>query len=236
MDARSFWINTNFLASLHSKFENGNYLECIKTIQLNRLLSLFHQPIRNYRKWDFLIFTCITAASIVQGQSTVFYILYFFWWNELIRILVDRIAAKYNPNAQVTSGGIGYSLFLMGIYWVFIVVFFALIATWDDRELTFVNLEILTFQNWFFNTNLIFVLLERIYLHQRQAQLQVSFGGFSLNMIVLHISIILGGILMFFVVKNYPDIFTPDNRWGSLLIISPFLAIRMGVDWFSKPS
>ncbi|WP_111669407.1 hypothetical protein [Algoriphagus litoralis] len=202
---------------------------------MNRLLSLFHQPIRNYRKWDFLIFTCITAASIVQGQSTVFYILYFFWWNELIRILVDRIAVKFNPNAQVTeNGGIGSSLFLMGIYWVFLVVFFALIATWDDQELSFVNLEILTFQNWFFNANLIFVLLERIYLHQRQAPLSVSFGGFTLNMIVIHISIILGGILMFFVVKNYPGIFTPENRWGSLLIISPFLAIRMGVDWFSS--
>jgi hypothetical protein len=203
---------------------------------LNRLLSLFHQPIRNYRKWDFLIFTCITAASIVQGQSTVFYILYFFWWNELIRIVVDRIAAKFNPNAKVTEiGGMGSSLFLMGIYWVFLVVFFALIATWDDQDLSFVNLEILTFQNWFFNANLVFVLFERIYLHQRQAPLRVSFGGFTLNMIVLHISIILGGILMFFVVKNYPHIFTPDNRWGSLLIISPFLAIRMGLDWFSSP-
>ena len=197
------------------------------------LLSIIEQPIRNHRKWDFLIFTGITVASILQGQSTVFYVLYFFWWNELIRIVVDRFSYKKNPNAQVEiTDSIGSSLFMLGIYWVFLVLFFGLIANWDDRELSLVNLRILLFQNWFFNANLIFVVLERLYLHLREQPLRISFGGFTPNMILLHISIILGGILMFFVVRNFPDIFTPDNRWGSLLIISPFLLIRLGMDWF----
>lgn len=201
------------------------------------LLSLIEQPIRNYRKWDFLVFTLITAASIVQGQSTVFYVLYFFWWNELIRIVVDRMVYRKNPNAQVENvGSIGSSLFMMGIYWVFLVVFFGFIANWDNRELSTVNFQILFFQNWFFNANLIFVVLERLFLHQREYPLRIRFGGFTRNMILLHVSIILGGILMFFVVKNYPDYFTPDNPLGSLLIISPFLLIRLAVDWFSAKS
>lgn len=143
-------------------------------------------------------------------------------------MVVDRLAYKRNPKVKVDrTESIGPSLFLMGIYWVFLVVFFGFIANWENQELTILNFQILFFQNWFFNANLIFVLLERLYLHHREEPLEISFGGFTPSMILLHVSIILGGILMFFVVKNYPDFFTPENLWGNLLILSPFLLLRM---------
>lgn len=184
--------------------------------------------LQNYRKWDFLIFTGITTASILQGQSTVFYVLYFFWWTELIRLGVDRLIASKNPNARIDrTESIGASLFIMAIYWVFLVVFFGFIANWKNQELTIINFQILFFQNWFFNANLVLVLLERLYLHLQEHPIQVRFGGFTAGMVLLHVSIILGGLVMFFVVKNYPDFFTPENVWGSLLIISPFLLLRM---------
>ena len=192
-------------------------------------------PIFNYRKWDFLIFTVLTLLSVLNGQTTLFYLVYFFWWNELIRIAVDRICYKQNPNSILRNGVQGSvlgSLSQMAIYFVFIVVFFGLMANWKNTEIMIANIQVLFFQNWFFNLNLIYVLIERVYLHQQHLPVQVSFGHFTPNMIVLHIAIILGGILMFFVVKNFPATFTPDNLWGSVIIISPLLVLKMVVSYF----
>ena len=193
------------------------------------LRSAIKQPLQYYRQWDFLIFTVLTLLSVISGQSTVFYLLYFFWWNELIRLVVDRLCYKRNENVVYEGGTAGsflQSLFLMGIYWVFLVVIFGFIAASDSTEIIIANMQVLFFHNWFFNANLIFVLLQRWYLHKTRQPLKIYFEAFNPNTIVLHISIIVGAVLMFFVVRNYPEIFTPENRWGSALIILPFLLLR----------
>jgi hypothetical protein len=191
---------------------------------------MLKQPAAYYRQWDFLIFTLLTLLSVLNGQSSVFYLLYFFWWNELIRLVVDAFCYKGNKNAVYESGHafeIGTGLFLMGIYWVFLVAFFGFIAASGNSEIIVANMGVLFFQNRFFNANLIFVLLERLYLHKKQQPVKVYKGAFNPNTIVLHISIIIGAVLMFFVVKNYPETFTPHNQWGSAVIILPFLLLRM---------
>jgi hypothetical protein len=201
-------------------------------------LSIIERPLQHYRQWDLLIFTVLTLLSVVSGQSTVFYLLYFFWWNELVRLVVDRWCYKHNKNAmyEITrSTSFFESLFLMGIYWVFLVVIFGFIAASDNTDIVITNLQVLFFHNWFFNINLIFVLLERWYLHKTEQPLQVYFDAFNPNTIVLHISIVVGAVLMFFVVKNYPETFTPKNRWGSALIILPFLLLRMLVQKLTAP-
>jgi hypothetical protein len=199
-------------------------------------LSIIEQQAQHYRQWDFITFTVLTLLSVLSGQTTVFYLIYFFWWNELVRLFVDRFCYKRNPNAVYEDGHatdfVG-SLFLMGIYWVFIVVIFGFFAGSDSTEIIITNMRVLVFHNWFFNINLIFVLLERIYLHKTRQPLQIYFGAFNPNTIVLHISIIVGAVLMFFVVKEYPNIFTPENRWGSALIALPFLLLKMGMQYLT---
>ncbi len=195
------------------------------------LLAAIERPLQYYRQWDFLIFTVLTLLSVVNGQSTVFYLLYFFWWNELIRLVVDRLCYKRNKNAvyEITRNSRFFeSLFLMGIYWVFLVVIFGFIAAADSPDAVIIaNMQVLMFHNWFFNANLVFILLQRWYQHKRQQPLRVYFEAFNPNTILLHISIIIGAALMFFVVRNYPETFTPENRWGSALIILPFLLLRL---------
>jgi len=122
----------------------------------------------------------------------------------------------------------------MGIYFVFIVVFFGLMANWENKNIMIINFEILWFQNWFFNLNLLFVLFERVYIHKAKLPVKVSFGSFTPNMIVLHVAIILGALILFFIVKNYPEIFTPNNLWGSVLIVMPFLLSKRLVQYFSS--
>jgi len=196
---------------------------------MNSFSSLIDKPLKHYSQWDFLVFILLTALSIWSGQTTVFYIIYFFWWNELIRIMVDRICFKHNKNAVNISQGktsVFGSFIQMGVYFVFIVVFFAFMANWNNDTLILINMRILFFKNWFFNINLVFVAVERILLHSTQQPLKVSFGNFTPNMLILHVSIILGVVLMLFVVRNFPETFTPNNLWGSVIIILPFLLIR----------
>lgn len=193
------------------------------------LQSIIEQQIKKHQKWDFIIFLLLTLLSIINGQTTVFYLMYFFWCNELIRIIIDKFYAKKNPNASNKdwkSSDFTGGLFSMGIYWVFLVVFFGFIAASNNSKIIFTNMEVLFFQNWFFNINLIFVLVERIYLHRKQQPLTIYFGAFNPNMIVLHVSIIVGGIILFFLVKQFPETFTPENKWGSVLIVLPFLLLK----------
>ncbi|WCM41709.1 hypothetical protein MG290_12250 [Flavobacterium sp. CBA20B-1] len=199
------------------------------------LQATFRNQIKNYRKWDFLIFLSLTLLSVLNGQTTVFYLIYFFWWNALVQLAVDFYFRNRNENAICENNErfeFG-SLFLMGIYWVFIVVFFGFIAGSGNHEIIFTNMEVLFFQNWFFNGNLIFILVERILLHKAKQPIPIYLSAFSPNAIVLHISIIVGGVVMFFVVRNYPEIFTPENRWGSALIVLPFLLLKMGMQYLT---
>lgn len=202
---------------------------------MKSLSSIIELHTQYYRRWDFITFTVLTLFSVLSGQTTVFYIIYFFWWNELIRIVADMLCYKQNRNAvyekRLSAHLVFGSFFQMGIYWVFIIVFFGFMANWKNTAITTTNMGILFFQNWFFNANLIFVLLERLYLHKTQQPLKVRFGIFTPNMIVLHISIIVAAVLMFFVVKRFPVVFTPDNLWGAVIIVLPFLLLKMGMHY-----
>lgn len=193
------------------------------------LQAIIKHQIKNYRKWDFIIFLILTLLSVLNGQTTVFYLIYFFWWSALVQLIVDFSYRNRNENAICENNERFEfsSLFLMGIYWVFIVVFFGFIAGSDNQEIIYTNMQVLFFQNWFFNGNLLSVLIERVFLHKTQQPIRIYLGSFSPNAIVLHISIIVGGVVMFFVVRSYPETFTPKNRWGSLLIVLPFLFLKM---------
>lgn len=202
------------------------------------LASIIAQPKKHLREWDFLIFTVLTALSVGYGQTTVFYVIYFFWWSEFIRIITKSIFQRFNKNNnsnQLEAKLMFGSLFMMLIYLVFIIVFFGLIANWNNSEITLTNMKIMFFRNWFFNINLLFVLLEHIYINLNSNNTIAVFGQFTSNMLVLHISIILGGIIMFFIVKPFPETFSPDNLWSSVLIILPFLLLKMGMQFILSP-
>lgn len=206
---------------------------------LNRTNAFLNHALAHYHKWDFLIFTGLTILSVLNGQTTVFYLIYFFWWNELLRLISDKLFHTRNPRAVLSNPkntGIIESFIQMGIYFIFIVVFFGFLANWNNTVLLMINMDILFFQNPFFNINLVFVASERIYLHKSKLPLKVSFGSFTPNMIVLHVSIILGAVLMFFVVRSFPDTFTPTNLWGSVIIVLPFLLIKLLVAYLDQPT
>ena len=204
---------------------------------LKKVFSIVESISRRYQEWEFVLFTLLTLLSILKGQTTIFYIIYFFWWAELIRLLTDAFWLRGNPQAVLASekgNTLAGAIIPMGIYLVFIVVFFGFIANFKNENIMFANMRVLVFQNWFFNLNLLLLLAHRIVLHRTHQPVRVHLGAFTPHMIVLHVSIVVGGVLLFFVVRNYPQTFTPDNLWGSVLIISPFFLLKILVEKWNK--
>lgn len=196
----------------------------------NKILQMagVHNSARTYAWVDAAVMTLITALSVYNGQASVFYIIYLFWWNEVISAVLTWVFDKIYKRKKlpVSSAERSGRFFLLGIYWVFILVFFGLIANWNNHELMIVNMNVFLFRNVFFLANLAFFVLEQCKYHIQNKYDTQQNSTFTPNMVVLHISIILGALIIFFVVKKFPGTFTPDNLWGSVLIIAPFLLLR----------
>lgn len=194
--------------------------------------GVIEQPVYKQSLAELLVFFALTVAAVVKAETSVFYVLYLFWWSELLRLVADRLFYKRNAHALYVKTDLlplWSSLFILGIHFIFIVVLFGFIANWSNKELLALNIRVLLFKNLFFNLNLLFVVLQRVFMHWQQQPVKIAFGGFTPNMIILHISIIFGGILQFFVVKQFPGFFTGNNLWGSALLLLPFLLLKAGL-------
>lgn len=204
---------------------------------VKQLFSIIEQPNTRQRFSELLIFIALTVAAVVNGQTSVFYILYLFWWSELLRIITDRLCYKRNANAVNKTTGplpVWTSLFILAIHFVFIVVLFGFIANWNNSELFALNMRVLFFKNVYFLGTLFFVVLQRVYLHWQQQPIQIVYGGFTPNILILHISIIFGGVLQMFIVNRFASFFTPDNLWGSALLLLPFLLLKIGFAFYNR--
>lgn len=185
-------------------------------------MKLIHR--KDFNTLDTLAIVVFTLLAIYNNQVTIFYILYLFWWNEVLYSVVTYYFKKRkNLEANLSS-----KFFLMGIYFIFIVVFFGFIAHYKNYDLVAINFEILFFKNMFFNFNLLLFLLEIIWFYKTNPNEieQATIHPFSARAIILHISIILGAFMMLLVVPNFPNFFTSENNWSSVSIILPFILLR----------
>ncbi len=203
-----------------------------------QLFSIIEQPVKRQAVTELLLFVAFTIAAVVNAQTSVFYILYLFWWCELLRIVTDRLCYKRNANAVDKAESVlpvWTSLFILAIHFVFIVVLFGFIANWHNKTLLALNMRVLLFKNVYFIGTLLVVVLQRIYLHLQQQPIKLVYGGFTPNILILHISIIFGGVLQMFVVNRFAVFFTPDNLWGSALLLLPFLLLKIGFTVYTRP-
>ncbi|HLW30281.1 MAG TPA: hypothetical protein VKX29_05435 [Brumimicrobium sp.] len=156
--------------------------------------------------------------------------LYLFWWQSFIHASVNvikTIGHKNAPNRSSLMPYIGGNFFLLFIYLIFIIVLFGTILNFNNTDLVILNFQTIYFKNWSFNLNLIFILLFTVFFKKLEPdKITSSMAGLTIKNIILHISIILGGLMQFFIVLRYDTIFTEDNLWGSVLVIAPFLILR----------
>ncbi len=189
----------------------------------------------NFRKINrldtfFLFF--ITIGALLNQQVSVFYIVYLFWFQELLRTIINfAFALRFDNRKNLFSLFIG-SLFPLFIYFVFIIILFGFMLNWNNQDLLFLNLRIMFFKNLFFNLNLIIFGAEIIlysFFNRNEIIFSDNLQTFNPRHLILHISIIFGAVIQLLIVKKYDNFFTPENLWGSVLVILPFLLLRLFV-------
>ncbi|MEO7445845.1 MAG: hypothetical protein ABIT96_03640 [Ferruginibacter sp.] len=137
---------------------------------------------------------------------------------------------KISPEKNLNPVWIKY--FMLFLYFVFILVLFGIVNNWGNPKLLLFNVQVFFFKNLMFDINVF-----AIFLNEWGRQRSVTKGKngfynpFTGNLMILHISIILAGLLYFFVVRRFPDIFVPENLWGSVIIIAPFLVLKALLEW-----
>jgi hypothetical protein len=179
---------------------------------------------------DFVVTLVITIWGIVQNEVTVFYIVYLFWFQEFIRTVVDFVylflqQKRIREKLQFVQVAFG-SFFVLFIYVVFILVLFGFMLNRDNGKLLGNNVLVLLFRNWFFNINLLFFSAEYIYLRANADNRNPEMVVFNRRHIILHISILLGAFIQLVIVPEYQF----ENRWESVLVISPFLLLKYFLD------
>lgn len=192
---------------------------------------------KGYKWINLILILVLPIIGILRAEVTVFYILYLYWFQELIVAVLNWIYSRKNKDTttlQVPRSLILYNLFTLGIYLVFIIVIFGFMANWGQTDLIIQNILIISFGSQMFNLNLLGILLNewtsRQFINTTSRTIKENYP-MSGKLLVLHVGIIFGGVAYFFIVKRFPETFTPTNLWGAVLIAAPFLILRTIYAW-----
>lgn len=176
---------------------------------------------------SLIAMTIFTVIEIVSKETTVFYIIYLFWFDEFIRTIFNRIYYQFKRNeieVPVTFiANIKQRFFFLFVYFVFIVIIFGLVMDRKDYDLIGINLTVLTFNSSFFNYSLLTFIIREIYLYYNNTDKNESNSIVSAGVIILHLSIILGIFSWFLSTKK----FEISPEYATILTISPFLLIKL---------
>jgi len=186
---------------------------------------------------SLLFFTFLSIAAIAMKEITIFYVIYVFWWDELMKTVFDLFRYIFKKeeitNQLEYKAAIGSRFFMLFIYFVFIVICFGFIIEWDTRDSVSKNVGILLFQNVYFNISLISFTAREMYVYSNKSRdLNQSLQNImSKGIITLHVSIILGLLLWAVATKKLGSIPIQIEQYSSVLSIMPFLLIKFLFEW-----
>lgn len=193
-------------------------------------------PKLNFQKTETLTFLLITLLGVVNEQVTVFYIIYLFWFQELIRTLVDFVVV-FRQKKTIAEKWLFFkmsfgSFFILWIYFVFIVLLFGFMLNWKNSDLLGDNILVLVFRNWYFNINILLFMIEYIYFRSKSNNTGLELHPFNRRHIILHISIILGALVQLAIVPRLGI----ESKWVYALVILPFMLLKLWIDKPNKPT
>ncbi|WP_299225247.1 hypothetical protein [uncultured Psychroserpens sp.] len=171
--------------------------------------------------------TVLTCIAVYNKSVSVFYLLYLFWWDELLKTsfdLLKYVSKKQELNLPKSSLiNIRTRFFFLMIYIVFIVVIFGFVIDWKNNDLVINNVAVLLFKNTLFNFSLVTFLCREVYLYFREENLFIGHHILSQGIITLHLSLIFGILLWFFLTQKI-QLF---EAYASIIALIPFLLIKL---------
>ncbi|MEZ4801012.1 MAG: DUF6498-containing protein [Flavobacteriales bacterium] len=182
------------------------------------------QLISRIHRLDFLTTVVFTFLGLVYYEITVFYLIYLFWVQELIRTIFDTFLLLKKSNSANCAAPIPMvfgSYFIMFIYFIFIVVIFGFMANFRDTDLMIENMRVLFFRNVFFDLNIVLFAIEYFFYVKNNDDYKPRVAPFNSRHVILHVSIIIGAFIqMFLLVK-----LEVEGTLGSALV-GPFCFSR----------
>ncbi len=168
-----------------------------------------------------------TLVEVYYKQTSIFYILYLFWFDEFIKTVFERITYTFKKekieNPLKFLQNVKGKFFMLSIYFVFIVIVFGLVIDRKDFDLIGINLTVLAFQNTFFNFSIVTFILREFYLYMNLSRNNDDNYSVSNGIIILHLSIILGIFSWYLLTKK----FQVSLEFIGIISISPFLLLKL---------
>lgn len=176
-----------------------------------------------YKLIDIVIFTLITLVGLYYHEVTLFYLIYLFWMQELVRTITEFfISLKYNKENNYFFQEAFGAFFLLFVYLVFIVVVFGIMLNWEQKQLIYENIKVVLFRNLFFNITILLFFVNFCYKIMKSDVTKVQIKVFNPRHIVLHISIIFGAVLQMIVAKKLQL----DSQQSAVLVSLPFMILN----------
>jgi hypothetical protein len=175
---------------------------------------------------SLFVILALTLVEVYYKQTSIFYVLYLFWFDEFIKTVFERITYTFKKekieNPIKFLQNVKNKFFMLFVYFIFIVIVFGLVIDRNDFDLIGINLTVLTFQNTFFNFSIVAFILREFYLYINISKSNDDNYSVSNGIIILHISIILGIFSWFLLIKK---IHVPLEFIG-IISITPFLLLK----------
>jgi hypothetical protein len=191
-------------------------------------MKLKTTPISNYASLAFM--SIFTVLAVLNSQISVFYIIFLFWFDEFLRTVFSFLFYFFKREKltlpHVYFAAIKSKMFLLFLYVIFIIIFFGFILDWKKSDLIFINLTVLAFKNTLFNFTIVTFLIRELILFFRNELNSVSLNAMlSKEIIILHISIIIGMFVWGFLPKDFYE--NSNSNLLSGLVIAPFLLLKL---------
>ena len=194
---------------------------------MNIISETSHRKNELVTKTSLIAITFFTIIELYYKQTSVFYILYLFWFDEFIKTISNWITYYFKKNKIENQArfleNIKTRFFMLFGYFLFIVILFGLVMDRNDFNLIGINLTVLAFQNTFFNLSIAAFVIREIYLYRNNSKDDEAFYTVSNGVIILHLSIILGVFIWFLSTRK----FQIPVEYVNIFSIIPFLLLKL---------
>lgn len=195
-----------------------------------------------------LLFSAYAIYSIVYQNASIFFIVYLFWFDELIRSISMYIQVKMHKEdlrtvreftKEQALSNVKSRFFFLFVYSVFIVIIFGLFfhLAKNNSDQLVRNIRIFLFRDIAFNICIMIAIVREV-IQIRTTSLNryapiPSFSAMSGNLLTLHISIILGAFMWAITSGKFTNFSFTLGSFNQYAIVLPFFIVKFCVDIYN---